>query len=88
MARLEALLAGQPARYQEGEASRLARLAYAAERLRLFYVAMTRARQDLIITWNYGRFGDQDSARRNVAAAPLLVLHEYWRTRWKDKNQK
>ncbi len=88
LARLEALLVGQPARYQEGDASRLARLAYAAERLRLFYVAMTRARQDLIVTWNYGRFGDQDSARRNVAAAPLLVLHEYWRTRWKDKNQK
>lgn len=86
LARLEALLAGQPAQYREGEASRQARLAYAAERLRLFYVAITRARQDLIITWNYGRFGDQDSAKRNVAATPLLVLHEYWRTRWKDKN--
>ncbi len=87
LARLEAYLDGQLDRYQAGEASAQARLAYAAERLRLFYVAITRARQDLIITWNYGRFGGQDSARRNVIATPLLVLHEYWRTRWKDKNQ-
>ncbi len=87
LARLEATLDGLPHRYREGEASDQARLAYAAERLRLFYVAITRARQDLIVTWNYGRFGDQDSARRNMIATPLLVLHEYWRTRWKDKNQ-
>ncbi len=44
--------------YQEGVASASSRTEYAAERLRLLYVALTRARRDLIVTWNTGRKGD------------------------------
>ena len=85
IALLEAMLDGEAERYGEGDASAQARLAYAAERLRLFYVGITRARKDLIVTWNIGRFGVQDSARRNQAAAAFTALHEYWRVRLKDR---
>ncbi|MBN1284890.1 MAG: ATP-dependent helicase [Anaerolineae bacterium] len=56
LAQLEALAGG--AQYEEGAATRAARLEYVAERLRLFYVGITRARKELIITWNTGRRGD------------------------------
>jgi DNA helicase-2/ATP-dependent DNA helicase PcrA len=85
LALMEAIMQDDLAGYVEGEASAQARLDYAAERLRLFYVGITRARKDLIITWNIGRFGVQDSARRNQAAAAFLALHEYWRTRLKGR---
>ncbi len=38
-----------------GQATDQARIDYAAERLRLFYVGITRARRELIVTWNTGR---------------------------------
>lgn len=41
----------------EGKASALARVEYVRERLRLFYVSITRAKKELIITWNTGRTG-------------------------------
>jgi DNA helicase II / ATP-dependent DNA helicase PcrA len=44
--------------YEEGSATRRSRLNYVRERLRLFYVGITRARKELIITWNTGRKGD------------------------------
>jgi len=34
------------------------RLGYVKERLRLLYVGITRAKKDLIVTWNSGRQGD------------------------------
>ncbi len=40
--------------YQEGRATLQARLDYVRERLRLLYVGITRARKELIITWNTG----------------------------------
>ncbi len=40
---------------EEGFATQQSRLDYAAERLRLLYVGITRARRELIITWNTGR---------------------------------
>lgn len=58
--------------YEEGEATREARLEYAAERMRLLYVGITRARRDLIITWNSGRRGDQQPA------VPLTALQTHW----------
>jgi len=48
--------------YQEGEASQSARLDYGRERLRLLYVGITRARRELVITWNTGRHKDQRPA--------------------------
>jgi DNA helicase-2/ATP-dependent DNA helicase PcrA len=59
---------------REGEATHQARLAYIAERLRLLYVGITRARRDLIITWNTGR----RRAEKLQPAVPFIALHTYW----------
>ena len=75
LAQLEALLSeGQEyeEEYEEGKATEQARLQYAAERLRLLYVGITRARKELVITWNTGRRGDQ------VAATPFIALQTFW----------
>jgi DNA helicase II / ATP-dependent DNA helicase PcrA len=53
--------------YEEGAATLRSRLDYVKERLRLFYVGITRAKKDLIVTWNSGRQGD---------ATPSLALSE------------
>lgn len=57
--------------YAEGKATEAARVDYIAERLRLLYVGITRARTDLIITWNNGRRGDQRQA------LPFAALQAY-----------
>ena len=44
--------------YEEGSATRRSRLDYVRERMRLLYVGITRARKELIVTWNTGRKGD------------------------------
>ncbi|HLO32537.1 MAG TPA: ATP-dependent helicase [Anaerolineales bacterium] len=51
--------------YDEGAATLAARVDYVKERLRLFYVGITRAKKELIVTWNTGRQGD---------ATPSLAL--------------
>ncbi len=60
--------------YAPGEATRKARIDVAAERLRLLYVGMTRARQELIVLYNTGR-----NAERNpntpAAAFEALAAH-------------
>lgn len=56
----------------EGEATQQARLDYIRERLRLLYVGITRAKQELIITWNTGRSGDQ------TQAIPFAALQAWW----------
>jgi DNA helicase-2/ATP-dependent DNA helicase PcrA len=61
--------------YEEGRATRQARLDYAAERMRLLYVGITRAKKDLIITWNSGRRGDQQPA------VPFIALQTFWEER-------
>lgn len=48
--------------YVEGAATEDARLDYTAERLRLLYVGITRARKELVVTYNTGRRGDQQPA--------------------------
>lgn len=59
--------------YQEGKATQGARLDYVRERLRLLYVGITRARKELVITWNSGRKGDLHPAM------PLMALQTYWK---------
>lgn len=44
--------------YEEGAATMAARLEYVKERLRLLYVGITRAKKELIVTWNTGRQGE------------------------------
>ena len=63
--------------YTEGEATVQAREAYAAERLRLLYVGITRAKRDLIITWNVGRFWERGGTAVKRPALPLVALWEY-----------
>ncbi|MBN1260999.1 MAG: ATP-dependent helicase, partial [Anaerolineae bacterium] len=58
--------------YDEGQATLRAREDYAAERLRLLYVGITRARRALIATWNTGKRGDQ---RPSV---PFVALEAWW----------
>jgi len=53
--------------YEEGAATLRSRLDYVKERLRLLYVGITRAKRDLIVTWNTGRQGD---------STPSLALAE------------
>jgi DNA helicase-2/ATP-dependent DNA helicase PcrA len=50
------------------------RAEYAAERLRLLYVAITRAKRSLVMTWNTGRRTD-GSVR---PAVPFLALQTWW----------
>ncbi len=61
--------------YDEGQATEAARLDYAAERLRLLYVGITRARKELIVTWNSGRRGEAQPA------LPFVALQSYWSER-------
>jgi DNA helicase-2/ATP-dependent DNA helicase PcrA len=79
LAHLRALVQGQADALFEppGEATRTARVRYAAERLRLMYVGITRARRSLIVSWNAGRLSDG----RTQAAVPFTALHAWWQLR-------
>ena len=68
---IESLTSGEP--YSQGHPTHRARLDYVAERLRLLYVGMTRAKKELVITWNTGR-----SREPKQMAVPLIALHT-WR---------
>jgi len=80
LAKLKALLSNDIAGLylEEGLATWEARLGIAAERLRLLYVGITRAREELIITWNDGRQGDAQPALAFVA------LSTYWKEKKND----
>ncbi len=66
--------------YEEGYASRQARIDYVRERLRLLYVAITRARRELIMTWNHGK------QKTNVQALPFVVLQGWLEQMKKEGN--
>ena len=79
LSRLKAVMAGDPAALylEEGLATTQARLDYCAERLRLFYVGITRARRMLTVTWNNGQ--DGGGSRENQASLPFVHLSAYWK---------
>jgi DNA helicase-2/ATP-dependent DNA helicase PcrA len=58
-------------RLEEGQATLSARLDYCSERLRLLYVGITRARRELVVTYNSGKRNDCH------AALPLTALGKY-----------
>ena len=60
-----------------GYATEKARLEYAAERIRLFYVGITRAKKELIITWNTGDTHHVKTKKANPAL-PFLALSAFW----------
>ena len=79
MAQMDAALSQDDyAWYQEGLATHQARQDYSAERLRLLYVGITRAKSELIISWNTGRKGDQ------LPAVPFIALHSFWNGQHED----
>jgi DNA helicase-2/ATP-dependent DNA helicase PcrA len=79
LAQLETLGRGGPESYCEGITGEGARLKYVAERLRLLYVGITRAREELVITWNSGKGGTHTSPLQ--PAAPFLALRTWWEER-------
>lgn len=66
-AQLRQLHMGSLDDYRPGTATEAARLDYAAERLRLLYVGITRARQELILTYNTGRNSEKTPLGPTVA---------------------
>ena len=61
--------------YTEGAPTHEARMEYIRERLRLLYVGITRARRELVITWNTGRKGNLQPA------IPFVAMQSYWHDR-------
>ncbi|GAB4541783.1 MAG: ATP-dependent helicase [Anaerolineae bacterium] len=76
LAQLKALISDNPAAYVEGRATLEARKDYAAERLRLLYVGITRAKKELVVTWNSGRSQSQRPPRQQ--ATPFIALATWW----------
>jgi DNA helicase-2/ATP-dependent DNA helicase PcrA len=58
-----------------GIATKEARMEYSAERIRLLYVGITRAKTELIITWNSGKNGNL------WPSVPLSALQKFWESR-------
>jgi DNA helicase-2/ATP-dependent DNA helicase PcrA len=75
LAQVDALRDNSP--YHEGFATGQARLDYASERLRLLYVGITRARRELVILWNTGRYSYRGGTMVCQPALPLTALFEY-----------
>jgi len=61
--------------YEEGTATYKARMEYVRERLRLLYVGITRARSELVITWNNGQRGQRKGNLQ--PALPLVALQTF-----------
>ena len=57
---------------EEGLATIEARQDYCAERLRLLFVGISRAKKQLVVTWNTGR------ENQCVEALPLQALRNWW----------
>lgn len=74
LAQLEALLNHED--YVEGAATTAARLDLVKERVRLFFVGLTRARQELVVTWNTGQ--QHPGKLDNQPAIPFVALQTWW----------
>lgn len=70
-AQVNALMEGSLDAYVQGAASEMARIESAAEKLRLLYVGITRARTELILTYNTGR----PPNRQGMAEAMKALLN-------------
>ncbi len=63
--------------YSEGAATEQSRLDYVRERLRLLYVGITRAKRELVMTWNTGRRGESTQSLPFVALQAFAKEHGY-----------
>ncbi len=80
LAQLKNVLSSSEFEWQsEGEATQRARTDYVRERLRLLYVGITRAKSELIITWNTGRTGEQ------TQSIPFAALQAWWQSQNKQE---
>lgn len=80
LAQMDAILGDDPyAWYEEGRASAASRREYVAERLRLLYVGITRARKELMLSWNNGKNGKQ------LRSQAWVWLESYWRKYLNDQ---
>lgn len=75
LAQLDAVLDDEVV-YRQGDATAQARLDYVRERLRLLYVGITRAKSELVVTWNSGR--SAASRPEAVQALPFVALQTHW----------
>ncbi len=62
---------------EEGFATQKSRYEYAAERIRLYYVGITRAKQELIMTWNVGNTYHKNRPALSPSI-PYKALQAYW----------
>ncbi|MDO9087862.1 MAG: ATP-dependent helicase [Anaerolineaceae bacterium] len=60
-----------------GIASEQARIEYASERIRLFFVGITRAKKELIVTWNTGDTHIKNKQKANPSLL-FLALSAFW----------
>jgi len=76
LAQLESLISEDG--YVESFATEEARIDLVKERVRLLFVGLTRAKQELVITWNLGQqfLGKPD----NQPAVPFVALQTWWET--------
>lgn len=74
LAQLDQLHMGTLDEYAPGRATAQARRGVAAERLRLLYVGITRAKQELILTYNTGRY----ESSPNTPALAFTALRRMW----------
>jgi len=73
LASLASLMVNQAGFTPEGDPAAEAHLDIAAERLRLLFVGITRAKKELILTWNTGKRGNCQPA---LAFLALKNIHE------------
>jgi DNA helicase-2/ATP-dependent DNA helicase PcrA len=74
LAQLDALTSDKS--YLEGFATEQARLELVRERLRLLFVGITRAKQELVVTWNRGQ--QYQNKPDNQPAIPFVALQTWW----------
>ena len=85
IAQTEQLHMGTLDEYVPGQASLDARQEVAAERLRLLYVGITRARQELILTYNTG---SRHETSPNAPALAFEALRSWWESGRHDEKGK
>ena len=64
-------LNGNTSDYVEGEATRVDRLHLISERMRLLFVGITRARMELLLSWNTGQ------KQKSTEALALIEIKDY-----------
>ena len=81
LAQLELAVNGDISSYVEGDATRTDRQRYISERMRLLFVGITRARMELLLSWNTGQKDKSTEALALTETKDYLALHPLTTTR-------